>query len=83
LRVEKLLCDNIGKVFVDLELPLVEEAGLGEIFNKLVDAIKAILGLSDHLATEITHLVWVLGEIFWQGCFMATRWDQMDVFASL
>jgi len=83
LRVEKLLCDNIGKVLVDLELPLVEVAALGEILNKLVDAIEAILGLSDHLATEITHLVCVLVEINWQGGFMATRWNQMDVFASL
>lgn len=83
LRVIKLLGNNVGKVLVDFELPIIEETGLGEILNKLVDAIEAILGLSDHVATEITHLVRVLGETSWQGGFMATRRDQMNVLASL
>jgi hypothetical protein len=49
-RVVKLLSNNVGEVLVDFELPLVEDAGLGEILNKLVDSVEAILGLSDHVA---------------------------------
>jgi hypothetical protein len=83
LRVVKLLGNDVGEVLVDFELPLVEEAGLGKILNELVDAVEAVLGLSDHVATEIAHLVGVPGEASWEGGFMATRGDQMNVLASL
>jgi hypothetical protein len=49
-RVVKLLSNNVGEVLVDFELPLIEETGLGEILNKLVDSVEAILGLSDDVA---------------------------------
>jgi hypothetical protein len=81
--VEKLLGNNVGEVGVDSELPVVEEASLGEILNQLVDAVKAILGLSYHVAAEVTHLVSVSGEARWEGGFVATRWDQMNVLTSL
>ena len=79
----KLLGNNVGKVLIDFELPVIEEAGLGEVLNQLVDAVEAILGLSDHVGAEITHFVGVFGESSWEGGFMTTRRDQMNVLASL
>ena len=83
LRMIKLLGNNVGKVLIDFELPVIEEAGLGEVLNQLVDAVEAILGLSDHVGAEITHFVGVFGESSWEGGFMTTRRDQMNVLASL
>ena len=78
-----MLSYNVGEVRVDCELPLVEKASLSEVLNEQVDAVVAILGLSDHVAAEVTHLVGVSGEARWEGSFVATRWDQMNVLSSL
>ncbi len=55
--MEKLLGDNISKVWIDSQLPFTKEASLGEILNELVNAVEAILRLSDHVGAKITHLV--------------------------
>ena len=81
--MEKLLGNNISEVLVDFELPLVKKFPLGKILNQLIDAVEAILGFSDHVTTEITHLVCIVGESRWKGRFMATRRDQMNILASL
>ena len=64
-------------------MPFVEKLAVGEFLNQLIDAVEAILGFSDHVGAEITHLVCVLGESRWKGRFMATRRDQMNILASL
>jgi hypothetical protein len=78
-----LLGYNVGEVRVNCELPLVEKASFSEVLNEQVDAVVAILGLSDHVASEVTHLVGILCEASWKGGFVATRWDQMNVLSSL
>ena len=64
-------------------MPFVEKLAVGEFLNQLIDAVEAILGFSDHVTTEITHLVCIVGESRWKGRFMATRRDQMNILASL
>ncbi len=41
----ELLSLNVGEVLVDLDLPLVEEARLGKLFNQVVDAVVSVAWL--------------------------------------
>ncbi len=45
LAVIELFGLNVGEVLVDLDLPLVEEACLGKLLNKVVDAVESIYWL--------------------------------------
>lgn len=80
--VELLSLDN-GEVFLDLDLPLAEHVGLGEMFDQVVNAVVPVTGLSDHVASKIPHLVGILSKVLGKGCFMAARWDKIDFLASL
>jgi len=81
--MKELFCTDSSEVLVNLELPLVQEARLSEALNESVDAVIAVLGLSDHVGAMITHLVCIPGKTSWQGGLMAARGDQVYVLASL
>ena len=80
--VELLGLDN-GEVLLDLDLPLAEHVGLGEMLDQIVNAVVSVAGLSDHVASKVPHLVGILSKVLGKGCFVAARWDKIDFLASL
>lgn len=81
--IVELLCLDGGKIALNLHLPLTENVGLSEMLDKVVDAVVSIDGLSDHLASQVSHPVGILGEILRKSRLMASRWHQVNVLASL
>ena len=83
LGVVHLLGSDLSKLRIDLDLPVVKELSLGEGLNEVANSHESLLGLSDHLLSEISHLVGVLGEVLREASLMASGWDEVHGLISL
>ena len=83
LAMEELLGLDDREVFLDLDLPLAEHVGFGEMLDQVVNAVVPVAGLSDHVTSKVPHLVGILGEVLGKGSFVAASWDKIDFLASL
>ena len=83
LAMEELLGLDDREVFLDLDLPLAEDVGFGEMLDQVVDAVVPVAGLSDHVTSKIPHLVGILSKVLGKGSFVAASWDKIDFLASL
>ena len=83
LTVIKLLGLDDGIVLLDFHLPLRENVCLGKVFDQTIDPVVSVVWLSDHMGSQISHLLTVIGETFWQGCLMASRRHQIDFLIPL
>jgi hypothetical protein len=72
--VELLASDNC-EVLLDLDLPLTEDVGFGEMLDQVFNAIESVLGLSDHVASKIPDLIGIFCKVFRQCDFVASRRD--------
>ena len=83
LAMVELLSLDDREVLLDLDLPLAEHVGLGEMLDQVVNAVVSVTGLSDHVASKIPHLVGILSKVLGEGSFVAARGDKIDFLASL
>lgn len=56
---------------------------LMEIIDQRTYSFVPVVRLSDHMLSQAAHIVCILGEIFGQTCFMASRRQQINVLISL
>jgi hypothetical protein len=79
----KLFSLNLSESLLDWKIPFIENSSLMEILNQSTYSVVPVIGLSDHMFSQATHIVCILGEIFGQTCFMASWWQQIYVLVSL
>ncbi len=65
LRMKELFGIDSSEVFMNFELPIVQEASLSEALNEIVDAVKVVFGLSDHMGEKIAHFDPIFSKIIW------------------
>ena len=75
LAVIELLGLNDGKVLVYLDLPLAEDVGLGKVLNQVINAVVPVVGLSNHVRSQVPHSLRVSCEVSRKSRLVATRWD--------
>jgi hypothetical protein len=65
LRMKELFAIDSSEIFMNFELPIVQEASLSEALNEIVDAVKAVFGLSDHIGAKISHFIRIFSKTIW------------------
>ena len=73
---ELLGFDNC-EVIYDLDLPLTEDVGFGEMLDQVVNAIKSVTGLSYHVISKILDLLGISNKVFRQFDFITASWDKI------
>jgi len=63
--MKELFGIDSSEIFMNFELPIVQEASLSEALNEIVDAVKAVFGLSDHIGAKISHFIRIFSKTIW------------------
>ena len=71
-RMKQLFGLDLSEVFANLHLPFIQNLNLGKALNQAVDAVVAVLRLSDHISTQLSHFVCVSCETSWKRGLVAS-----------